>query len=57
MLVSLLPARRAPTSASSPARPGSACLDVGSDIAAGRQHLTLAGNEPACRADIRVRHA
>ncbi len=34
---------------------GSVCLDLGGAIAADRNHLTLAGNEPAGGADIRVR--
>ena len=34
---------------------GSVCLDLGGAIAADHNHLTLAGNEPAGGADIRVR--
>ena len=34
---------------------GSVCLDAGGAIAADRNHITLAGNEPAGGVDIRVR--
>jgi hypothetical protein len=36
---------------------GSVCLDVGGDLTADRNHLTLAGNEAQGGADIRVRRA
>ena len=36
---------------------GSVCLDAGGAVAADRNHLTLAGNEPAGGVDLRVRRA